>query len=251
MVKYFNMNKNTVDALCFLLKCTHDDLLRSDCFNQRLGVAADPLQLFTGLSLGQHYVNSYLASIGKEFEECGLSYLELMNAINRCQICGCQIAINLFTDEPFIIVSQGLGVCNIVWSSSATHPVSTAISSQNSNSYLKAPFDSLIVVPFGKPSNDEAKKDKDCNANFRNSYVISLTNLFFDSNKDPSTIGSNLLQFADDADHIACVTGNAKLSRASSELRTLLSRPGFWDNPISDFQNLKTILETCFDLLNI
>lgn len=203
---------DSIGALCFLLSKTENDLLVDDCFKKKVFVISEPLQIYTGLSLGEHFVNAYLASHGLFLANCvptHNSFEELTQIIaSNPKLLGQKIAINLFENPPLVIKPTTSKNFEILWSHDDKNPVGKIISTENHDESLAEPFSALTIENQESVLN---KPDFEVSIQSAKEFYQSFFSLYLEGKEDKTRIVKNLNNFLTDVRQIGEANSNEKL----------------------------------------
>jgi hypothetical protein len=237
------MNQSTVSALCFMLSKTPNDLLQDVCFRKMIFYDPSPLLVYSGLGLGQHYVNSYLESHGQYFANCvqqKRDFNELCYNISVCNLHEAKIAINLFSDNPLIIESVSPSQFRVLW---AKNQSGVQINLQNYQSILPRSFDAF-TIKGQRASTQSALSDTVVSIQFKKEYLSHLPILNIVSGNEKAAVLANLNCFVNDAINIGRANKDSGLIQSANTVGAALQNGIPTTLPNSLFYNkIKTLLD--------
>ena len=241
---------DSIGALCFLLSKTENDLLVDDCFKKNVFVIPEPLQIYTGLSLGEHFVNAYLASHGLFLANCvptHNSFEELTQIIaSNPKLLGQKIAINLFENPPLVIKPTTSKNFEILWSHDDKNPVGKIISTENHDESLVEPFSALTIESQVSVLN---KPDFEVSIQSAKEFYQSFFFLYLEGKEDKTRIVKNLNNFLTDVRQIGKANSNEELLDATKEAETMLKSDQTFGCLIPPFVDLRNQMKLVLELL--
>jgi len=237
------MNQYTIEAICFMLSETPNDILRDPCFRKTIFYAPYPLLIYTGLGLDQHYVNSYLESHGQHFANCvehNCDFPELSAFVSTSNWYRNKIAIDLFSNDPLIVEGVSPSLFNALW---CKDKAGIQINLHNYKSILPKRFDAFTIKKQ-ECSMELASSDRILSKQFEEDYLRHLPVLNIISSDEKKAVVANLNNFVQNALDIGQVNNDKQLIRSASAVWTTLQNgiPTILPNDVF-FNEIKAMLD--------